>query len=240
MGVIPSALSQALEPITIVCGHYGAGKTNFSVNLALDCAASGRHVNLIDLDLVNPYFRATEQRRLLEHGGVEVIAPVFAEAGTSLDVPSITGRIEPAIESSDADTITIIDVGGDDVGATALGRYARLISSRRYAMLYVANAFRNLVQEIPDAVENLREIEIASRLRATAIVDNAHLKADTDTDTLRNGFDYAIELSEAVELPIACVTEPARLADSFESSIENVVQPGLLYPIQMLVKNPWE
>lgn len=91
-GRLPSALEAALAPITIIAGHYGAGKTNLSVNLALDLVRDRRAVTLVDLDIVNPYFRASEQRGLLEQAGVHLVAPVFSEAGTSLDVPSLTGR----------------------------------------------------------------------------------------------------------------------------------------------------
>ena len=100
MGCLPSALEAAFAPITIIAGHYGAGKTNLSVNLALDLVRDRRAVTLVDLDIVNPYFRASEQRGLLEQAGVHLVAPVFSEAGTSLDVPSLTGAIMPALEDA--------------------------------------------------------------------------------------------------------------------------------------------
>ena len=95
---IPKTLMNALRPVTLVVGHYGVGKTNFSVNLAIDLADAGANVTLIDLDVVNPYFRATEQRKVLVEHGIGLVAPVFSEVGTSLDVPSLTGRITPSIQ----------------------------------------------------------------------------------------------------------------------------------------------
>ncbi len=142
-----------LAPVTVVTGHYGVGKTNFALNLALDAAAAGYRVTLADMDVVNPYFRSNEYRDLLEEAGVRLIAPVFGHAGTSLDVPSVTGELAVAAAEAYRDetgrTVVIVDAGGDDVGATALARFAPALAAGPYAMLYVVNAFRNLTQEPP-------------------------------------------------------------------------------------------
>ena len=228
---IPSGLRDALRPITVVVGHYGAGKTNFSVNLAIDLAAEGAQVTVIDLDVVNPYFRATEQRALLEGHGIGLVAPMFSEAGTSLDVPSLTGRITPTIQDADEGSYVIVDAGGDDVGATALGRFARSIAARDYAMLYVANRFRNLVQDSVDALENLREIEFASHLQATAIVNNSHLKDATTPSAIEQGVEYAEALAELSQLPLVCTTVPSKAP---------VSRLHAAYVVESYVKNPWE
>ena len=229
--MIPESLKKALRPITVVVGHYGAGKTNFAVNLALDLSAEGTHATVVDLDIVNPYFRASEQRAVLEQAGVALVAPVFAEAGTSLDVPSLTGRIDSTLHDARADGIVIIDAGGDDVGATALGRYARAICAHDYAMLYVANRFRNLVQDPADALVNLREIENASHLSVTALVNNSHLKDATSETTVQLGFAYASKLADITGLPLACTSMPA-------AAMPEGVPDA--YIVQARVKNPWE
>lgn len=269
----------ALAPVTVVAGHYGVGKTNFALNVALDAAHAGAEVCVVDLDVVNPYFRSTEYRALLEGAGVRVVAPVFAEAGSSLDVPSLTGAVVPAIEwvfeaSGVAGTrelagacecgelglrdggeagardggaafsfpprITIIDAGGDDAGASALGRFARSITRGAYALIYVVNCYRNLTQDAQSALEVLREIERASRLKATAVASNAHLSGETTADEVVRGAAHAREVAQAARLPLACATVPKSLV-SPETACDLAQQAGArLYPISVLVRAPWD
>ncbi|MBO4365173.1 MAG: ParA family protein [Eggerthellaceae bacterium] len=231
MGSMPERLKAALRPVTVVVGHYGTGKTNFCMNLAVDAATAGYMVTVIDLDVVNPYFRASEQRNLLESHGIRLIAPVYAEAGTSLDVPSLTGQIGPAIQAAREGELVIIDAGGDDVGATALGRYARFIQEQDHCVLCIANRFRNLVQDHADAIENLREIEVASRLRITGLVNNSHLKAATTVQTVEQGVAYADELCALTGIPLVCTTVPKNIVMDADDT---------LYPIECFIKNPWE
>lgn len=229
---IPESLRDALRPVTLVVGHYGVGKTNFSVNLAIDLAAEGNQVTLVDLDIVNPYFRATEQRAVLEEHSVTLVAPVFAEAGTSLDVPSLTGRIAPSIEAAGEGRYVIIDVGGDDVGSVALGRFSRSIKQQDFAMLCVLNKYRNLVQDPVDAIENLREIEAASRIEATAFVSNAHLKGETTAEVIEQGRAYAFEVARLANLPLVATCVSPALTDLSHDGDE--------YRIKMYVRSPWE
>ena len=219
------------KPLTVIVGHYGSGKTNLVMNLALDAARRVGSVSVIDMDIVNPYFRVSEQRRVLEAEGLELVAPVFSEMGTSLDVPSLTGRILPAIEDASDDHVVIIDVGGDDAGSVALGRYARAIEAHGYDMFYVANRYRNLVQDLDDALENMAEIEAASRLRMSGIVNNSHLQGATDAEVIGKGLEYASELSRLSGLRVICTTVPREL--------ENL-QFDKLYPVERYVKAPWE
>lgn len=230
---IPQALQAAIKPVTLICGHYGVGKTNLSLNLILDLVASKRHVTAIDLDIVNPYFRATEQRALLEKAGVRLVAPRFADAGTSLDIPSLPGSIGPALESATTDSPVVVDVGGDDVGSTALGRFESDMPATGYCMIGVLNKFRNLVQEPNDALHNLQEIEAASRLKLSALISNAHLKQATDKKTILAGYEYAQEVGQLAQLPLVAVTVP----DWLEVP---EIPAELAYPVKQYVKTPWE
>lgn len=232
-GMAATALLSA--PVTIVVGHYGAGKTSFALSLALTAAAEGVRVTLADLDVVNPYFRAAEYRGLLEAAGVRVIAPVFSEQGSNLDVPSLNGAIVPAIEDAHkGDAKLIIDAGGDDAGATALGRFAPLIASGSYQMLYVANSRRLLTSTAAEAVEVLRGIEEKARLSATAVVSNAHLKADTDEDVVKQGLEVALSVAEEAGLPLAAYTAPPAIAATLS------LGDPQCFPMIETVRAPWE
>ena len=251
MQALPKKLADALAPVNIICGHYGVGKTNFSVNLAIDLAQSGFQVTLCDLDIVNPYFRATEQRDVLQNAGVNLVAPVFAERGSSLDAPSLRGTIATAVERAYADsagkTYVIIDAGGDDVGATALGRFARDIAKGRYSMLYVLNYMRNLTQEPEEAVRIMREIEFASHLNVTGLVDNTHLKQETTFEVLESSVAFVEDVSNLTNLPLVCKIAPCKsdngslnvFGDTIPIRFANEFK-DLLYAVDVVVKNPWE
>lgn len=230
---IPDSLLHALQPISGICGHYGVGKTNFTCNLARDLAMGGYSVTVIDLDLVNPYFRVSEQADSLKQFDIEVISPVFAGAGSSLDVPSLRGTIEPALEQASNTSYVLIDIGGDDAGTTALGRFKRVISQRDFALLGVVNAFRNLIQKPEDAVANLREIEQAAGLKISALIDNTHLQFETTIETIEKGLEYSHTIESLSKLPLAAYTIPRFLVND---SLKN----HLMYPIDIEVSKPWE
>ncbi|MBR5259270.1 MAG: ParA family protein [Eggerthellaceae bacterium] len=240
-------LPELLSPVTVICGHYGVGKTNFALNLALDASKAGFKVTLIDLDIVNPYFRSSEYRVLLDDSGVSLVSPVFAQAGTSLDVPSLTGAIIPAINRAYFDHAkgsslerVIIDVGGDDAGATALARYTREISAGPHDLLYVVNKFRNLTQNPEDAVEVLQEIQERSGLRATGLVSNAHLKSETSLSEVFEGARFAYVISDMTSIEAKCITLPISLVQQVGEDGEAIVPVDKRYPVRILVKSPWE
>ena len=154
-----------LEKIIVVTGHFGAGKTNFAVNLAKEAKKTGRPVTLIDLDIVNPYFRAADDKGELEELGIRCIIPDFAN--TNVDIPTLPPEIYSALEAyenPDYDGVTIFDVGGDN-GAAALGMYEKWFREYPYSMLYCCSLYRPLTEEPEDAVGCMREIEYYSRLR---------------------------------------------------------------------------
>ena len=226
-----------LEPVVVVTGHYGVGKTNFSLNLAMDAAAAGYRVTLADMDVVNPYFRSNEE------AGVRLIAPVFGHAGTSLDVPSVTGELAVAATEAYRDetgrTVVIVDAGGDDVGATALARFAPALAAGPYAMLYVVNAFRNLTQAPADAVAVLREIEAKSHLAATAVVGNSHLQAETTLGHIAESVPYAQAVASAAGLPVACITAPIQAIRQENTGSTALADIPNGYAVEVYVKPPW-
>ena len=221
----------SMKRITIVTGHYGSGKTNFAVNLAVDLCRKGKSVVLVDLDIVNPYFRSADFKEQLTEMGIEMICPVYAN--TNLDIPSVTAEIDGLLERRD--TSVILDIGGDDAGAAVLGRYSQKIKDRgEYELLYVINKSRYLTREADDTIQVLREIEAASRLKATGLVNNTHLCTETMPETVEHAFDYADEIAEKTGLPILYTTVRRDL-------LEKVDPKGrALYPVDIYVKTPWQ
>ena len=175
-----------MKNIKIITGHYGSGKTNFSVNLAVKAAAEGKSAAIVDLDIVNPYFRTADFKDLFEKKGIRLIAPDFARS--NLDIPSIQFDV---VELATDEDCLIIDVGGDDAGATALGVYSRQLADSEPDVLYVINRYRSLTTTPEEAVEILREIESTARIRATALVNNSHLKQRTDAKVIEDSIPFA-------------------------------------------------
>ena len=215
----------------IICGHYGVGKTNFALNLAYISAGRGEHAALIDLDLVNPYFRSSDYTDSLTKRGVDVIPPVFA--GTTLDVPSVSSRMISALNGPHSRVI--IDAGGDDAGATVLGSIAEHLAGAD--MFYCVNLFRPQVCSPEDALAILREIEAASHLKATGIVDNSHLSAYTSAEDILRGYQYAKTVAGLAGLPLAAVTVPRGLFDTDHETMKHIEN---LMPVDILVKTPWQ
>lgn len=189
--------------VTVICGHYGCGKTNLALNLALEAAADSP-VTLVDLDVVNPYFRSSDYRGLLKDHGVRLIAPVFA--GTTLDTPTLPPEIF-SIFAPDCGRV-FIDAGGDDAGVTALGGLSARLDESGYEMLYVINRYRALSQTAEEAAALLSGIETASRLKATGIVNNSHLGVETKMEDLLPALDFAYETARLSGLPLLYSTAP--------------------------------
>ena len=191
------------QNLTILCGHYGCGKTNLALNLALKKKEKGA-VTLVDLDIVNPYFRSSDYRALLARQGIGLIAPVFA--GTTLDTPTLPPEIY-GIFAPNAGQV-IIDAGGDDAGALALGGLSPRLAPRGYEMLYVVNRYRALSQSPEEALALLREIEAASRLKATGIVNNSPLGLETRWEDLAAAQGFGAETARLAGLPLLFSTVP--------------------------------
>ena len=215
------------ERVTVICGHYGTGKTNLSINLAMDCARSGESVTLVDMDIVNPYFRSADYSNVLTKEGIRVIGPNFAN--TNLDTPSLPGSVKTAIEDGER---VIIDVGGDDAGTTALAVYSRQLQSADPDVLYVVNMYRSMTTSPDEAVAIVGDIERSAHLTATGVVNNSHLKQLTTAETVDASLEFADSVCGATGLPLRFTTVPRGISPS--RKVEN------LYPIDVYVRAPWE
>lgn len=187
--------------IYITVGHYGSGKTEFSVNYALELKKTHDKVILVDLDIVNPYFRSNDARDLLLENGVTLIAPDYA--GTNVDIPVLPAEIMRIFNEENA--VIIIDVGGDDDGAVALGRYKQFFDSADYEMSLVVNTKRPLSSTVDEIVEMKENIEVASRLSVTNIIADTNIADETTKEIIENGYTLIMKAAEKLNLPIKYV-----------------------------------
>ena len=216
--------------ITILCGHYGTGKTNVAVNLALAMAKTSEKVTVADLDIVNPYFRTLDSAAAFDEVGIRLICSRFANS--NVDIPSLPPDLYAITD--DKSHRVVIDVGGDDSGAMVLGRLAPAITAEdSYAMYLVVNRYRPMTPDVPSTIEVLREIEAASKLRFSGIVNNSNIGAETTAQDVLDSMAYANALAQAADLPLIATTVDERLYAELEGQIPD------LFPLQLQNNKPF-
>lgn len=185
--------------LTLFAGHYGSGKTNIAVNYAMHLAKEGKSVCIADLDIVNPYFRTKDSERELAAAGIRLVSPQYANS--NVDLPALPAESYRLVQ--DKSTYGIMDIGGDDRGAYALGRFADAIKAENdYRMAFVVNCYRPLTSTVEDTIEIMKEIEAASGLKFTCIVNNSNLGAETTAETVLESVGFVKELSRRIGLEI--------------------------------------
>ena len=219
------------KKIIVVTGHFGSGKTNFSASLALALAAQGKPVTVVDFDLVNPYFRTADFKEAFARHGITLRAPDYAN--TNVDIPSVQFDLGGLAAGEGH---LIIDVGGDEDGAVALGRYSHVLNS--YAetgeldMLAVVSFRRYLTRTAEETEAYLRGIERASRMKLTHLVNNTNLGMETTAGMITESLPALRELSDRMGLPVACVTVP-----DFLTAPEIAYYDVMRVPV--VVRLPW-
>ena len=215
--------------ILLFAGHYGSGKTNIAVNVAMHLQKERGSVTIADLDIVNPYFRTTDSRRELEAAGIRLICSEYA--GTNLDAPALPPDMYAITD--DRSRTAVMDIGGDDRGALALGRYSPAIREEgNYEMLLVINGYRPLTRDVASTLEIIHEIETAGGIPFTAIVNNSNLGEETDAETVLSSLDYAREISEATGLPLKMTTVRKELYEELKDRIPDLFPLTLQYKIK--------
>lgn len=185
--------------VRIITGHYGSGKTSIAIKMAFSLHAAGRSVTIADLDIVNPYFRTSDEKSLIEDAGIRVVCSAYN--GSTLDIPALPKQMYGAI--ADRQSVLVMDVGGDDRGAVALGRFAPdIISEGSYEMIYVVNFYRPLTRTAAEAFDVMREIEKASGIRCTCIMNNSNLGIETADQTITATEEAALQLCALSGLPL--------------------------------------
>ncbi len=216
--------------VNIVAGHYGSGKTNIAINLALKMKEDGLDVVCADLDIVNPYFRSKDARCALEKKGIGLIASEYAN--TNVDMPAMPSDAYSMFDNKDR--YAVIDLGGDDVGAAALGRFRNaILEEDNYDCFWVVNPFRPLTRTVELAMEAKEEIEAVLGFRFTKIINNANLGDETTVQDVLESLDYINELSVKSGLPVAFTACKQELFPALENKIVN------LFPVTLYLRQGW-
>ena len=216
--------------VSIITGHYGTGKTEFAVNLALQLAGLNHQVMVADLDIVNPYFRSRERRDLLQEAGIRLISS--SQACSDADVPALPAELLTILENRDI--TVVLDIGGDPVGARVLARFNDKIVPEDYQLIYVLNANRPEVRTPEAAIAYLRGIEATTSLTCTGIVNNTHLCGETTAEEIRKGARLAETVSQETGIPVLCHVAEER----FIPELSDLSEP--VFPITIQMKKPWE
>ncbi|WFA10307.1 ATP-binding protein [Tissierella sp. Yu-01] len=216
--------------IRIIIGHYGSGKTEFSVNYAVKLASYGKKVALVDLDVVNLYFRSREKADILEQSGVKVIGSAIK--ASAIDIPSISGEVLTPLQDESYEAV--LDVGGDPVGARALGRYSNYFTGSNYDMFFVLNANRSETQTAEKAIEYITRIQDVARAKVTGIINNTHLLKSTTIDDVLRGYDLAKRVSMETNIPIKYNSVLESIASDLPKELV-----GEIFPIKLYMREEW-
>ncbi len=221
-----------LTGIVVIVGSYGSGKTEVSINLAVDRKRAGLDVEIADLDLVNPYFRTREAKKTLSELGIDVILPPekYLQADLPILSPMIAGLIRRPSQ------LTLIDAGGNHVGAIVLAALADSFRGKSVHMIQVVNPFRPFTDTIPGCLKMREEIEKASKMKITGIVGNANMIDETKTDDIYRGYDFVRTFSDESNLPLEFITVSVELLPKINA--EYFSCPVL--PIGRQLVPPWK
>ncbi|MBP5354559.1 MAG: hypothetical protein J6Y67_05425 [Lachnospiraceae bacterium] len=216
--------------LTLMAGHYGSGKTNIAVNLAMMLKREGEDVVIADLDIVNPYYRTKDSEEELKAAGIPLISSEYANS--NVDVPALPQELYSIVDVKSRHAI--VDIGGDDRGALALGRYTPFILEENdYDMLLVINKYRPLTPDTASTLEVMREIEAAGGLPFTGIVNNSNLGRETTPEDVIASDAYAKDIAAATGLPIRMTTVKAEIAGAVAEVLPDVV------PLHLQDKRLW-
>ncbi len=220
--------------VTIFAGHYGSGKTNLALNYAFWLKRQQEKVLLCDLDIVNPYFRTADSKDKLERGGIRLITSPYAN--TNVEIPAFPADTQAVFD--DLAAYAVIDLGGDERGALALGRFSkRILQEGNYEMLLVANPFRPLTGTIEGLREIVQEIEAAAKVPFTGLVNNANLGGETSLADICDSLPYAKEAAAALGLPLRMTAVRSTLLPGEE--LAQLESESEVFPIDIFEKPNW-
>ena len=214
-----------MRRMIVIAGHYGSGKTELAVSLAMELAKAQNRayprLALVDLDVANPYFRSRERMELLEAHGVRVYGDAFHSTGATAELPALTAALRAPLE--DGQCQTIVDLGGNDAGARVLRQFGKYFEGNDHELWAVVNFRRFETLTVEAAREHVEAIQNELQIRVTGLAHNTHLLRETTADVIREGWEKAKALSDAMKLPLLFTCYPA-----------GIVQPEALEGISPL------
>lgn len=216
--------------VKIIIGHYGSGKTEFAVNYALKLVEEGKKVALADLDIVNVYFRSREKKEMFEKKGVTVISSSID--APAVDVPAVSAQIVMPLQ--DESYSFVMDVGGDPVGARALGAYKNYLVDGKYDMFCVINTNRPETNTAEKAINYLKNIENVARAKVTGLINNTHLLKETTVEEVLKGQEIVEEVSKQLNIPIKYISAMENIAEQLPESLN-----GEIFPINLIMREDW-
>ncbi len=213
----------------IITGHYGSGKTEFVVNYAMQMAKkNNQKIAVVDLDVVNPYFRSREKATLLEENGIEVLGSSLGNQHQSLDMPALPAEINKYIENPAI--YSIFDVGGDGEGARVLSRFSDKIKNAGYDMYIIVNANRPMTDHADKVISYISDIQRQSRLTINGLINNTHLIRETSEEDILRGYELVKNVSIKTGIPIIFNVIPNYLKiQNIHSKIDKVFILDELY-----------
>ncbi|NLW21989.1 MAG: ATP-binding protein [Tissierellia bacterium] len=216
--------------LRIIVGHYGSGKTEFSINYAVKLANMDRKVALVDLDVVNLYFRSREKAKELEKLGIRVIGSSIK--ASAVDIPAISAEILAPVQDTSYDAI--VDVGGDPTGARSLSFYKEYLIEGQYDMFFVLNANRPETQTVGKVIEYIRRIEATARAQVTGIINNTHMLKNTTVEDVLKGQELAERVGEKTNIPIRYISAIEWVAKELPGNLK-----GQIFPISLYMREEW-
>lgn len=217
--------------IRIIIGHYGSGKTEFSVNYAMRLAEAGHKTALADMDIVNPYFRSREKAEMMESAGIRVISGSRGH-NSSVEIPMMSSEALGPIQ--DQDCQVILDVGGDSVGARVIARYKAYFTEGNYDMFCVVNAYREQTNTVEGVIEHIRAIEETVGAMVTGLINNTHLLRETTVEDVLYGQELVKQVSQKLNIPIRYVAAMESVAEALPEGLE-----GKVMPVRMYMREEW-
>ncbi|MDP8202465.1 MAG: ATP/GTP-binding protein [Candidatus Tenebribacter burtonii] len=218
--------------LIIVIGAFGSGKSEYSINLAREYSQKGKQVTLVDLDVVNPYFRSRDIRDQFTKKGITVIAPEgeFQYA----DLPMLSPRIMGAVQNY-SNTV-ILDVGGDPSGCRTLARYVTNIKKRGYEMHFVINTKRPFTSDENGITEMLKMLEFTSKLEVTELICNTNLMEYTTFGIIEEGINIINDVSIKENIKFNLFT----VLDKYTEHIPNQINGKTRIILYYFLSKPWE